>query len=62
MHRRKDALVGAARMVERDQPDRRWTIRLMAVATVGLMEVSPNSRNIIPGKVFFTIDFRHPER
>ncbi len=32
-----------------------------ACATVGMMQVSPNSRNVIPGKVFFTIDFRHPD-
>jgi beta-ureidopropionase / N-carbamoyl-L-amino-acid hydrolase len=33
----------------------------LAVSTVGLMEVRPNSRNILPGEVFFTIDLRHPE-
>jgi beta-ureidopropionase / N-carbamoyl-L-amino-acid hydrolase len=32
-----------------------------ACATVGFVQVSPNSRNTIPGRVFFTIDFRHPE-
>ena len=59
MRRRKDALVGAARLVTavnriglENQP--------YACATVGMMQVSPNSRNTIPGKVFFTIDFRHP--
>ncbi|MEE8318077.1 MAG: M20/M25/M40 family metallo-hydrolase, partial [Dehalococcoidales bacterium] len=31
------------------------------VSTVGLLEVSPNSRNVIPGSVFFTVDLRHPE-
>ena len=30
-------------------------------ATVGMVEVSPNSRNTIPGHVFFTMDIRHPE-
>jgi N-carbamoyl-L-amino-acid hydrolase len=25
------------------------------------MLVYPNSRNVIPGRVFFTIDFRHPD-
>jgi beta-ureidopropionase / N-carbamoyl-L-amino-acid hydrolase len=60
MHSRKDALVGAARMVSEvnrigleNQPN--------ACATVGLMQVSPNSRNVIPGTVFFCIDFRHPK-
>jgi beta-ureidopropionase / N-carbamoyl-L-amino-acid hydrolase len=59
MRRRKDALVGASRLVTAvnkigldNQP--------YACATVGMMQVSPNSRNTIPGKVFFTIDFRHP--
>src|SRR5271166_4269306 len=31
-----------------------------ACATVGFVQVSPNSRNTIPGRVFFTVDFRHP--
>ena len=31
------------------------------MATVGLVEVSPNSRNVIPGHVFFTVDLRHPD-
>ncbi len=26
-----------------------------------MMEVWPNSRNVIPGKVFLTVDFRHPD-
>ena len=59
MPRRRDALVGAARMVDQvnrigldHQPN--------ACTTVGMMQVSPNSRNTIPGSVFFTVDFRHP--
>ncbi len=32
-----------------------------AVGTVGLIENRPNSRNVIPGEVFFSVDFRHPE-
>jgi beta-ureidopropionase / N-carbamoyl-L-amino-acid hydrolase len=57
---RKNALLGAARMIERidaiareHAPD--------AVATVGLLENRPNSRNVIPGEVFFSVDFRHPD-
>ncbi len=60
MPARRDALLGAARIVEAvhgiamsHAPD--------AVATVGLLEVHPNSRNVIPGSVFFAIDVRHPE-
>jgi N-carbamoyl-L-amino-acid hydrolase len=26
-----------------------------------MLQVTPNSRNVIPGKVFFTVDFRHPD-
>ena len=28
---------------------------------MGFVQISPNSRNTIPGRVFFTVDFRHPE-
>ena len=60
MPRRKDALLGVSRMVTAVN-----RIGLAhppyACATVGMLQVSPNSRNVIPGKVFFTIDFRHPE-
>jgi len=60
MRRRRNALIGAARMIERvdaiardHAPD--------AVGTVGLIENRPNSRNVVPGEVFFTVDFRHPD-
>ncbi|EZQ13922.1 Zn-dependent hydrolase [Halopseudomonas bauzanensis] len=60
MSRRRDALVGAARLIDQvnkiglaHQPN--------ACATVGLLQVFPNSRNVIPGQVFFTVDFRHPD-
>jgi N-carbamoyl-L-amino-acid hydrolase len=60
MHLRKNALLGAARMIERIHQ-----IALAhapaAVGTVGLVEVRPNSRNVVPGEVFFAVDFRHPE-
>jgi len=59
MRLRKNALLGAARMIERidaiareHAPD--------AVGSVGLIENKPNSRNVIPGEAFFTVDFRHP--
>ena len=32
-----------------------------AVTTVGHLDVSPNSRNTIPGHVYFTVDIRHPQ-
>src|SRR5438477_10777977 len=59
MEARRDALRGASRMVEaihalamRHLPDGR--------ATVGFMQVSPNSRNVVPGLVKMTVDMRHP--
>jgi N-carbamoyl-L-amino-acid hydrolase len=33
-----------------------------AVGAIGHIDVYPNSRNVIPGKVVFTIDFRSPDR
>ncbi len=34
----------------------------LAVGAIGQCDVYPNSRNIIPGKVVFTADFRHPDK
>jgi beta-ureidopropionase / N-carbamoyl-L-amino-acid hydrolase len=59
MDRRKNALLGAARLVERIDAIAR--AKPHAVGTVGLIEVKPNSRNVVPGEVFLTIDLRHPE-
>jgi N-carbamoyl-L-amino-acid hydrolase len=60
MKRRKDALVGAARMI--DAVNRIGHAHPpYACATVGFIQSSPNSRNTIPGRVFFTVDFRHPD-
>ncbi len=60
MERRRDALLGAARIVELvnrigldNDPDGR--------STVGVIESHPNSRNVIPGRVFLTAEFRHPD-
>lgn len=57
---RHDALLGAARLVQEANriglSEAPW-----GRATVGMMQVSPNSRNTIPGHVFFTVDFRHPD-
>ena len=33
----------------------------VAVGTVGMVNVHPNSRNVIPGRVFLAVDFRHPD-
>ena len=60
MARRRDALVGAAKIVgEVNRLGLAYPPQ--ACATVGSMQVSPNSRNVIPGRVFLTVDFRHPD-
>jgi N-carbamoyl-L-amino-acid hydrolase len=57
---RKNALLGAARMIDRID-----AIALahppLAVGTVGMIEVAPNSRNVVPGATFFGVDLRHPD-
>lgn len=57
MHMRKNAGRGLARVTElvheiamKNQPN--------AVGAIGHIDVYPNSRNIIPGKVVFTVDMR----
>ena len=59
MDRRKDALVAASMMVA--EANRLGETTSDARTTIGMMEVSPNSRNVIPGHVFFTLDLRHPD-
>jgi len=60
MGRRKDALLGAARVI--DMVNRIGLDHApVACATVGMINSYPNSRNVIPGQVFLTIDFRHPD-
>jgi N-carbamoyl-L-amino-acid hydrolase len=56
---RKDALVGASRMIE--AINQVGLDHLPGVASVGLIENRPNSRNVVPGEVFFTVDLRHPD-
>jgi N-carbamoyl-L-amino-acid hydrolase len=56
---RRDALVTAARIV--DLVDKMMRARGEdGRGTVGQMLVSPNSRNVIPGEVRFSVEFRHP--
>ncbi|HEX3347402.1 MAG TPA: Zn-dependent hydrolase [Acetobacteraceae bacterium] len=57
---RQDALVAAARIVE--LVDRMMRARGEdGRGTVGQFVVSPNSRNVIPGEIRFSVEFRHPE-
>ena len=60
MPMRKDALLAASRLV--------GEVNRIALAeaphgrgTVGFMQVAPNSRNVVPGEVKFSVDFRHPD-
>jgi N-carbamoyl-L-amino-acid hydrolase len=56
---RKDALVCAARII--DLVDRMMRARgENGRGTVGQLLVSPNSRNVVPGEVRFSVEFRHP--
>ena len=61
MPKRRNAGLGMARITELVhevamdyQPD--------AVGAIGHVDVYPNSRNVIPGKVVFTIDIRSPDQ
>ena len=60
MKTRKDALVGAAKVITLVN-DIGLKYAPLACSTVGLIQSFPNSRNVIPGQVFFTIDIRHPD-
>ncbi len=60
MDMRRDALLGAARMIDavngvalRHMPD--------AVITVGTLRIRPGSPNTIPGRAVFSVDSRHPD-
>ena len=57
---RRDALVAAARVI--DLVDRMMrTYGEDGRGTVGQLFVEPNSRNVIPGEVRFSVEFRHPD-
>ena len=57
---RRDALLGAAMVIQLVN-EIGLAHAPLAVSTVGMLNVHPNSRNVIPGKVFLTIDFRCPD-
>jgi allantoate deiminase len=60
MDLRRDALAGAAEMILELE-----TLAVRAgkplVATVGYVEARPNTSNVIPGSVVFTLDLRHTD-
>jgi N-carbamoyl-L-amino-acid hydrolase len=57
MHLRKNALLGAARLIERVDAIG-CAQGASGVGTVGLIENKPNSRNVVPGEVFLCVDLR----
>ncbi len=57
---RRDALLGAAKVIQLVN-EIALAHAPLAVGTVGMLNNYPNSRNVIPGKVFLSIDFRCPD-
>ncbi len=60
MPMRKNAGLGMARILQLVD-EIAWSHAPDAVGAAGHIDVYPNSRNVIPGKVVFTVDFRSPE-
>ena len=60
MPMRKNAGLGMAGVLELVD-EIAWSHAPHAVGAAGHIDVFPNSRNVIPGKVVFTVDFRSPD-
>ncbi|MEM7544239.1 MAG: Zn-dependent hydrolase [Pseudomonadota bacterium] len=60
MPMRKNAGLGMAKVLELVD-EIAWSHAPNAVGAAGHIDVFPNSRNVIPGKVVFTVDFRSPD-
>jgi N-carbamoyl-L-amino-acid hydrolase len=60
MPMRKNAGLGMARVLELVD-EIAWSHKPHAVGAAGHIDVYPNSRNVIPGKAVFTVDFRSPD-
>ena len=61
MPMRVNAGLGMARITQLVD-DIAWRFAPDAVGAVGQCDIYPNSRNVIPGKALFTVDFRHPDK
>ncbi|GGF02926.1 Zn-dependent hydrolase [Stappia taiwanensis] len=61
MPMRRNAGLGMARLTELVH-EIAMSHQPRAVGAIGHCDVYPNSRNVIPGKVVFTVDFRSPDR
>lgn len=60
MPMRKNAGLGMAKILQLVD-EIAWSHEPNAVGAAGHIEVFPNSRNVIPGKVVFTVDLRSPD-
>ena len=60
MPMRRNAGLGMARILEKVE-EIALSHAPHAVGAAGHIDVYPNSRNVIPGKVIFTVDMRSPE-
>jgi len=60
MPMRKNAGLAMAKVLEKVD-EIAWSHAPHAVGAAGHIDVFPNSRNVIPGKAVFTVDFRSPE-
>src|SRR3989442_12145163 len=60
MELRRDALAGAAAMVQAVESIAR-SLGTPAVATVGKIRAEPDQINVVPGRVVFTVDLRHSD-
>ena len=60
MPMRRNAGLGMARVLEKVD-EIAWSHKPHAVGAAGHIDIHPNSRNVIPGKAVFTVDFRSPE-
>ena len=60
MPMRKNAGLGMSKILQLVD-EIAWSHAPSAVGAAGHIDVYPNSRNVIPGKVVFTVDFRSPE-
>lgn len=60
MPMRRNAGLGMARVLELVETIA-WSHKPDAVGAAGHIDIYPNSRNVIPGKAVFTVDFRSPD-
>ncbi|WP_220721371.1 Zn-dependent hydrolase [Agarivorans litoreus] len=59
MHLRCDALLASTQLIQKIEEIAK--AHAPGCGTVGFMQVVPNSRNTIPGKIEMSIDLRHPQ-